>query len=81
MTAATLAELRAALRKRHVLETAIELEREIDAQRLDERIARAGYPTKRKRRWPRERSPLEGTNAVMRRGPETWGDRVRANIR
>jgi hypothetical protein len=47
------------LRRRDELETAIEIQRELDAQQLDQRLVRLGLAAPRRRRWPREYAPVE----------------------
>jgi hypothetical protein len=66
---ARLEQLRGLLRERDVLSAAIEIEQELAARRLDQRLSRAGYPSERKRHWPRERMSAEATGQVLRRGP------------
>jgi hypothetical protein len=75
-------KLKRELRRRDVLDNAISLQRLLDAQALDERLVRGGYlRAAPERAWPRERTHAEATGQVLRRGPETWGDRVRAYVR
>jgi hypothetical protein len=73
-------ELRPHVERLVVLDNAIELAQELECRELDERLKQAGYPTRRRQRWPVERlHHMMGRR--MRRGPETWGDRVAVHIR
>lgn len=75
-------ELLKLIRRRDAIDGALELERHLHGERLDERLRRAGFDVPdRSARWPRASTVEERTRQPMRRGPEVWGDRVRAYVR
>jgi hypothetical protein len=59
-------ELQGLLRKRDRLETSIAIQQEVEGQRLDARLARLGFAAPRRRRWPREPSPVTVAGQVLR---------------
>lgn len=76
-------ELRRLVLRRDALTAAIELEQELAARRLDEKLRRAGYTVTRRQHWPRQRERFELTGARMRRGPwlgGAWAEKTRVRL-
>jgi hypothetical protein len=62
------------------LDDQIDVLRELESRRLDALLRRNGFEVRPRERWPSSPLSAEQTGETLYRGPEQWGDLVRAYI-